>query len=109
MKSVTLWYESERVVIPDWVVDLESFRRWTDSDDFPEHGRIWYLQGGVWVDMSKEQLFTHSAVKHEIGFVLTGLIKSADLGHFFPDGVFFCNEAADLSGNPDGIFISHGS
>jgi Uma2 family endonuclease len=106
MRDVTVLYESEAVVIPDWVVDLESFRRWADSEDFPKHGRIWYLQGNVWVDMSKEQLFTHSAVKHEIGFVLTRLIKEGNLGRFFPDGVLLSNEAADIAGIPDAIFVS---
>jgi Uma2 family endonuclease len=106
MKDVTFFYESDRVTIPEWVIDLESFRRWADSEDYPEHGRIWYLKGGVWVDMSKEQLFTHSAVKHEVGYVLTGLIKAGDLGRFFPDGVFLSNEAADIAGNPDAVFVS---
>src|SRR5262245_45425430 len=36
------------VHVPDWVVDLESFRRWSDHDDFPETGQISYLMGQVW-------------------------------------------------------------
>jgi hypothetical protein len=47
--------DDESVVIPDGISDLEAFRRWTHSEDFPEAGRIWFLQGQVWVDMSKEQ------------------------------------------------------
>lgn len=66
---VTFLNESVRVSVPDWVVDLESFRRWADADDFPETGRIWFLQGEVWVDMSKEQIFTHVGVKTEIAAV----------------------------------------
>lgn len=54
---ITVINESNRVVsIPTWVVDLESFRRWCDADDFPEHGRVWYLKGEVWIDMSKERV-----------------------------------------------------
>jgi hypothetical protein len=67
---VTFVDESVQVSVPGWVVDLPSFRRWADGDDFPEKGRIGYLQGEVWVDVSKEQLFTHVAVKGEITVVL---------------------------------------
>jgi len=51
----TVYFERNRVKIPDWVVDLESFRRWADADDFPKSGRIFWLNGEVGVDMSKEQ------------------------------------------------------
>src|SRR5690349_1237863 len=44
---------TDHVDIPLWVIDLDSFRRWMDSDDFPEEGRINYIKGEVWVDMSK--------------------------------------------------------
>jgi hypothetical protein len=84
---VTVVDESSRVTIPNGVVDLESFRRWADADDFPEHGRIWFLKGEVWVDMSKEQVFSHLAVKNEIAFVLTGLVKAGQLGLYLPDGL----------------------
>jgi len=32
------------VSVPSWVVDLESFRRWADADDFPDHARIWAVR-----------------------------------------------------------------
>jgi hypothetical protein len=44
MIRVTL--ASDQVRLPTWVVDLESFRRWTD-DAFPETGPVSYLKGGV--------------------------------------------------------------
>src|SRR5713101_2767091 len=99
----TFVYESVEVSIPDWVVDLESFRRWADADDFPENGRIWYLPGGVWVDMSKEQLFTHVLLKTEIASVLRPLAKRNKLGIYLTDGAFFSNEEADIAGKPDGL------
>jgi hypothetical protein len=34
--------DDERVSIPGWVVDLESFRRWTESDEVPEKERVWF-------------------------------------------------------------------
>jgi Uma2 family endonuclease len=104
---ITVINESNRVVsIPTWVVDLESFRRWADAGDFPEDGRAWYLQGEVWIDMSKEQIFTHLAVKREFFYVLTGLVKTGNLGLFLPDGLLLSNVAADISGKPDATFVS---
>jgi Uma2 family endonuclease len=97
------------VSIPTWVVDLESFRRWADADDFPEDGRAWYLKGEVWIDMSKEQIFAHLAVKREFFFVLTGIVKAGNLGLFLPDGLLLSNVEADISGKPDATFVSSAS
>ncbi|MBI1913968.1 MAG: Uma2 family endonuclease [Planctomycetes bacterium] len=105
----TFVYESAEVSIPDWVVDLESFRRWADADDFPEKERIWYLPGGVWVDMSKEQIFTHVLIKTEITIVVGGLVTHGGLGMYLTDGAFFSNEEADIGGKPDGLFASNAS
>jgi Uma2 family endonuclease len=98
----------DTVCIPDWVEDLESFRRWADMDEFPEDGRICYLDGVVWVDMSKEQIFSHNKVKTEYAFVLAGLAK-ANRGHYFSDGVYVSHEGANLSVKPDGCFVSRKS
>ncbi len=104
---VTVVDESSQLRVPNWVVDLDSFRRWVDEDDFPQKVRVWYLKGEVWVDMSKEQLFSHLAVKNEIARVLTGLVKAGQLGLFFPDSLFLSNPQADIAGNPDGTFSSN--
>ncbi len=106
---ITVINETQQVRIPQWVVDLESFRRWADAADFPEEGRIWYLKGGVWIDLSKEQIFTHLAVKREFFYVLTGLVKAGDLGLFLPDGLLLSNVEADISGKPDATFVSNTS
>lgn len=105
---VKLFTDYADLVIPEWVTDIHAFRRWTDQDDFPETGRIWWLDGGVWADMSKEQeqIFSHVRVKTEIAFILTGLAKSGNHGMFFTDGVLLTNFTGDFSGIPDGIFIS---
>src|SRR5437773_10254697 len=103
----TIVVDTQVVHIPDWVEDLSSFRRWSLWDEFPEEGRICYLNGEVWVDMSKEQIFTHNQVKNEYSFVLTGLVKKARSGFFFPDGVRLVNIAADVSAQPDGLFVTH--
>jgi hypothetical protein len=56
MNTVVLYDYS--VHIPDGIGDLAGFPRWVQSDDFSEPGRICFLDGRVWVDMSKEQVFT---------------------------------------------------
>jgi Uma2 family endonuclease len=92
------------VSIPVWVQDLDSFRRWAHSDEFPETGQICYLNGEVLVDMSKEQ-FKHNQVKGEFSSVLMPLTKRTRSGRFFPDGFLLTNFAANLSTNPDGMFV----
>lgn len=97
----------DHVEIPPWVIDLDSFRAWVDRDDFPDKGRIDYIKGEVWVDMSKEQLFTHVAVKTEIAAVLGRLVKTARTDLFLGDGALLSNVDADIAVNPDAVFVSH--
>jgi Uma2 family endonuclease len=99
----------ELLQIPSWVVDLESFRRWSDDDAFPETGHVSFLKGDVWVDMSKEQLFDHNQVKTEFARALAGLVREARLGRYFGDGAFVSNVAADVFNQPDGMFVATGS
>ena len=53
---ITVVNETGQVDVPPWVSDLDAFRRWTNLEDFPDDGRICYLKGNVWVDMSREQI-----------------------------------------------------
>jgi Uma2 family endonuclease len=92
--------------IPAWVKDLASFRRWVEEDDSLDFGRVGYLKGRIWLDMSKEQLYTHNGVKTEVTSVLHRLIKDKRSGRYFSDGVLLCNVPADVSGQPDGTFVS---
>jgi Uma2 family endonuclease len=102
----TIVTDSWELDIPADVCDLDSFRRWAHSDDFPERGRIWWLVGKVWADMGQEQLFTHNLVKTQIAAVLTRLVDEGGLGVLFGDGVLLSNFDADISGNPDATFLS---
>ena len=45
---------------------LDDFRRWALSDDFPETGRIDFIEGRIEVDMAPEDLFCHGTLKTEI-------------------------------------------
>lgn len=104
---VTLVVESSQVSVPDWVRDLAAFRRWADSEEFPENGRVCFLQGEVWVDMSKEQIFTHAQIKTKVGIRVGGLVELEDRGIYITDGLLLTNQAANLSVVPDGAFISN--
>jgi Uma2 family endonuclease len=93
------------VRIPAWVRDLESFRRWTQSDHFPEHGWCSYLAGDIWLDLSMETL-AHNLAKGEVSFVLGPLVKAEKKGRFLMDRMRLTNEEAGLSTEPDGMFLS---
>jgi Uma2 family endonuclease len=99
-------FEMEHIVIPVWVKDLVSFRRWTNSDDFPEYGRICYLAGEVDIDLSRQDLFTHVAVKGEIAAVIGRHVKAAQKGLLLGDGARLSNVEADISVIPDALFAS---
>ena len=100
---VIMFNESEKVEIPSWVTDLASFRRWAHSDDFPESCPACFLEGEVWLDISKEQLFTHAGVKGEFVRVLRALEKTEKQGHLFPNGILVSCVAADFSCQPDTV------
>jgi Uma2 family endonuclease len=94
----------DKACIPAWVDDLESFRRWAHSDDFPERGWFSYLNGEIWADLSMEELFTHNQVKMEYTAVLGSLVRVAQSGYLICDRMLLSNKAADLSTEPDGLF-----
>jgi Uma2 family endonuclease len=92
------------VAIPSWVVDLDAFRRWACSDDFPQSGRYSYLNGDVWVDTSMET-YLHNQLKGEIGSGLKSFTKSNGSGTFFLDRMMLTNVQAGISTEPDGMFV----
>jgi Uma2 family endonuclease len=99
--------EMQHIVLPVWVRDLASFRRWTNRDDFPEYGRICYLAGEVDIDLSPQDIFTHVAVKGTIAATLGQQNKSERAGLFLGDGARLSNVEADISVVPDGLFAFH--
>ena len=49
----TIVTDAWEIDIPADVQDLDAFRRWAHSDQFPEHGRIWWLAEKVWADINR--------------------------------------------------------
>lgn len=95
----------DKACIPAWVDDLESYRRWAHSDEFPEHGSFSYLNGEIWVDLSKEELLTHNQVKGAFAFRVMELLEQNPLGRFVHDRMLLSNLTAGLSTEPDGLFF----
>src|SRR5713101_2740552 len=98
--------DEAEIQVPEWIDDLKSFQRWLDSDEFPEQGRVCYMRGEVWIDMSKEQLLSHIRVKDQFTRVLGGWVEENELGLYFSDGLRLTNAEADISTRPDGSFLS---
>jgi Uma2 family endonuclease len=94
-----------RACIPGWVDDLESFRRWAYSDEFPERGQFSYLNGEIWVDLSMEELFSHNQVKGAFTFTILGVLEQTPSGRFVLDRMLLSNKATNLSTEPDGLFF----
>jgi Uma2 family endonuclease len=90
--------------IPGWVNDLESFRQWVKSDEYPESGLVAYFQDEIWVDMSMEELLTHNRVKVAFTITVGGLLQQYDFGSFVADRMRWTNVDAGLSTEPDGLF-----
>ncbi|MFM7152239.1 MAG: Uma2 family endonuclease [Gemmataceae bacterium] len=102
-----VFLEADAVSVPPWVVDLPTFRRWIEEEeDLPEAGRVSFLNGEVWIDMTKEQLFSHNEVKSEINSILRTLVKKTRAGRHFADGAYLSNEDAEISNQPNGLFVS---
>jgi Uma2 family endonuclease len=91
------------------VGSLDEFRQWARSDAFPERGRIDYLAGRIEVDMSPEDIYCHAVLKVEVIGVLGPLIKSRGLGNLCSDRTRISVPRADLSAEPDVLFISYES
>ena len=86
---------------------LADFREWAHSDDFPECGRIDFLAGCIEVDMSPEDFFAHGTPKSQIARVLGNWIEEHDLGHIVIDSTRISSPLAELSAEPDIVFLSY--
>ncbi len=86
---------------------LDAFRDWTRSVDFPDLGRIDWIEGRIEVDMSPENLFTHGTLKTELAAKIYSLIREGDRGEVFIDRARVVCPTADLSVEPDVVVVTH--
>ncbi len=87
-------FVQESVLIPDWIVDHETFRTWATSADCPEKSRVSFIGNMIWVDSSREYRFSHNQVKTEYTGVLGPLAKADQLGYFGSDANLWTNREA---------------
>lgn len=72
----------EKISIPGWINDLESYRRWAYSGAYPETGWVSFLDNEIWVDTSMEEFWTHNQVKTAYYTAILVLLQKALLGRF---------------------------
>jgi Uma2 family endonuclease len=110
MSTMTFLSEDARITVPSYYVrpmSLNQFRNFAGSKELPEKCTVYYHRGVWGVDVSREQIFTHSEVKTEFAAVLRSLAKQQELGKYFANGVLLVNKEAKLSCNPDGLFATY--
>lgn len=95
------------LVVPLGVQSFEAFRAWTLSDDFPESGRIDYVNGKIDFDRSPEKFFSHGTLKAAILLPINYLIDYEELGYLLIDQSRVVHEAVKLSAEPDIAFVSY--
>jgi len=98
---------AEQLEIPLNIGSLAEFRQWVASADFPESGRIDFLQGGIEVDMSPEDLHTHGKVKIALVGALWQRIGAGELGELYADSSRVTCPQAGFSVEPDLVFVSN--
>jgi Uma2 family endonuclease len=94
------------VLIPGWVIDLESFRRWAHSDEFPTRGRVSFIDGMIWLETAMEEFYFHNQVKRAYNDTLSPLIRAANNGYYVPDGCLWTHAGADISTEADAMFFT---
>lgn len=96
-------FGSRYIEVPAQAHTYAGFLDWVMSDTFPEKVRVCFSRGQVGIDMSEESVDTHAEVKIGIYRTLLPLTADDDFGRIYADGMLFCNEACEVSANPDGI------
>jgi len=102
--ACTISLPDHQIVIPPSAHTLAGFRAWAKSPDFPERGRVSFMDREIVIDMSQEELETHNKVKTELSRVLANLNKKLKLGEFYSDQTFITNVEASVSNEPDAAF-----
>lgn len=95
------------VCIPPGINDLDSFREWARSDNYPKRGDYCWLNGVFWVDLSMEDAYTHGLVRTAVVKTLETINEERDLGDVYDDTMRVSEANSDLSCEPDVLFASH--
>ena len=103
--AVMIAGERETLTVPVWVNDLESFRRWSHTEEFPTDAKVLYFDGNILVDGSMERLL-HTIVKAAIATSIRIWSDEYLPGILCIDSMRFMHKPAKLSSEPDVVFIT---
>jgi Uma2 family endonuclease len=95
-----------RLHVPAEVRSLQKFREWLYAEELPEMVQVSYIGGEIEVQMSPENLETHSKLKVELIISLGLLIRERQIGDLHSDRTLLVCENADLGTEPDLVFCS---
>lgn len=84
---------------------LEGFRRWVNAHAGEGRNPVTYWRGGTYVEMPSERAHAHSDLKTTVNAAVHRFAREQDLGQCHGDGMWYTDEAADLSNEPDGSLI----
>jgi Uma2 family endonuclease len=98
------------IVVPSFSgMTLKGFRAWLYSPEFPERGRVTFIDGRLIIEMSPERIDSHVKVKGAIYRTIISIVMDGKLGEFYSDGARITNDEAGLSNEPDASFASWAS
>ncbi len=97
---------ADGIRVPGWVVDLETYREWARSEDYPQSAWVSFLDGAIFVDPNMEELFTHNQVKGAYVYAIMSTLGPTPNGLYVHDRMLLTNQAANLSTEPDGLFFN---
>src|SRR5687767_9535252 len=75
---VRIVIEGELEIPP--IRNLAEFRDWACSDEFPEKGRIDFIDGTIEVDTVTEEALAHGSPKSELARVILNRVRALRLG-----------------------------
>jgi Uma2 family endonuclease len=87
--------------------NFDEFRKWARSAEFPERGRIDYIDGAIEVDPVTEDALSHGSPKTELARVISNRVHEGRLGHAFIDATRVSCRQAKLSVEPDIVVVTH--
>lgn len=100
-------------IVPDATFEVppsahthDGFRAWATSDDFPQTGRICWLGGVIFIDLTPELINAHNRVKTTLLTALCNLADEEELGRVYCSRTLITNVRAGFSTEPDVTFAS---
>lgn len=97
---------ADELEIPS-IRNLAEFREWACSDEFPDKGRIDYIDGTIEVDAMTEEAMSHGSPKSELARVILNRVRALRLGQAYLDCMRVSCPAVELSVEPDIVVVSH--